>query len=195
MERADNHVSVDQLRQLIVYNPETGKMYWLHRGVEWFENSGARTAQQVCDTWNARYAFEEAFASPNSFGHLTGSVLGRYTLGHRVAWAMHHGAWPSGRIDHINGDPADNSIKNLRLATPEDNARNASRSRRNKSGVTGVRWYAQSGKWHVQISKNHRNHHIGFFNDFNEAVAARKQAELDFGYHPNHGRAPHHREA
>lgn len=71
------------------------------------------------------------------------------------------------------------------------NMRNMKRSRRNKSGVTGVRWDKASSRWHVQIGDGRgKNRHVGLFTDFEQAVAARKSAETKAGFHPNHGRAP-----
>lgn len=187
-------VDPDILRKLLSYDVDSGKLVWRYRGVDWFENVPHRSAEGVCATWNKRYAGHEAFTSTGPWGHKFGSVLGVHLAAHRVAWAIHFGIWPEGWLDHINGDPGDNRICNLRAIGPVGNARNASRSRRNKSGVTGVRWNAQQGKWHVQIGSGGRNQHIGFFDSFDAAVIARTHAEWQLDYHPNHGRAPHQME-
>jgi hypothetical protein len=178
------------LRQLLRYEPETGRLFWLDRGIEWFTDFPNRSALAVCVTWNKRYAGREAFTSAGPWGHRFGSVLGVSLAAHRVVWALHHGQWPDKWLDHINGDAGDNRIENMREVDAEQNARNAGRSKRNKSGVTGVRWYPQVNKWHVQIGVNGRNQHIGKFDNFDEAVCARAEAEKQFGYHSNHGRAP-----
>lgn len=178
------------LRELLRYEPETGQLFWLERGIEWFNDFPKRSALAVCVTWNKRYAGKEAFTSAGQWGHRFGSVLGVHLAAHRVAWALHYGEWPGHWIDHINGDPRDNRIVNLRNAGPQENSRNAARRRDNKSGVTGVRWYPQVQRWHVQIRHAGRNQHIGMFEDFDMAVRARAVAQQQFGYHPNHGRAP-----
>lgn len=178
------------LRKLLRYEPDSGKLFWRERSVDWFDDVPHRSAAGICVTWNKRYAEKEAFTSAGPWGHKFGSVLGVHLAAHRVVWALHFGSWPAEWIDHINGDPGDNRLCNLRTVTPEANARNARRSRRNKSGVTGVRWNAQQSKWHVQIGSGRRNQHVGFFDSFNDAVIARTQAEWQLNYHPNHGRAP-----
>ena len=40
---------------------------------------------------------------------------------HRVIWALVHGEWPEGQIDHINGVRDDNRLENLRVVTNQDN--------------------------------------------------------------------------
>lgn len=55
----------------------------------------------------------------------------------------------------------------------------------NTSGVSGVSYRKGNQKWQVRIADDQ---HVGYFQTFNEAVAARKAAEKLHGYHPNHGR-------
>ena len=55
--------SPEALRQLLSYDPKTGKLFWKERGPEWFRDTEGRTAQHACKNWNARYAGEEAFTS------------------------------------------------------------------------------------------------------------------------------------
>ena len=58
---------------------------------------------------------------------------------HRVIYEYHYGKIPDGmQIDHINGVVDDNRIENLRLVSPETNARNVKMNSRNRTGVTGV---------------------------------------------------------
>lgn len=145
--------SPEVLRQLLSYDPETGKLFWKERGPEWFEASPTRSADHVRALWNARYAGKEAFtaASGPTRGYRGGCVLGISMQAHRVAWAIHYGEWPAALIDHINGDGADNREVNMRPATQKQNCMN----RRSRSGSSskylGVDWAASSKKWRAQI--------------------------------------------
>ncbi len=58
---------------------------------------------------------------------------------HRLAWLYVHGEMPSGKIDHKNGNPLDNRIENLRIASARMNAQNQRRAQPyNSTGVLGV---------------------------------------------------------
>lgn len=103
---------------------------------------------------------------------------------------MHYGEWPSQFLDHVNGDPTDNRIANLREVTNQENCKNKSINRNNKSGVIGVFFYDHGGYqyWVAYIRAEGRHIGLGYFKRYEDAVAARKQAEIDYGYHHNHGR-------
>lgn len=114
-------------------------------------------------------------------------TLGKQWRAHRIAWFMYYGVEPENEIDHINGDGTDNSIINLRMTDTQGNSRNQRIRSTNTSGVIGVRWNKKANKWVAGIHDEGKNVHLGLFSDFNEAVAVRKQAEKEYGYHHNHG--------
>ena len=91
---------------------------------------------------------------------------------HRVVWLWHNGEWPT-ELDHINRDTSDNRIENLRQVTRTENNYNRRQYHTNSSGVTGVCWSKQKEKWFARIGSKH----LGSYSDFNDAVAARQQAE------------------
>lgn len=126
-------------------------------------------------------------------GILAGTVAGRLQrharsvgLGgiehraHRIIWLMVHGRWPAGAIDHINRDPHDNRLVNLREASPFENAQNAGLSRLNKSGVTGVRFDGRDGRWLAQIRTGGRKVELGRYRSKEDAIRARQQAEAKY---------------
>ena len=178
----------EELRKLLRYEPDTGKLYWLERSAEFFED-GKRSAETACRCWNARHAGKEAFTADDGRGYRTGQIFNCLYLAHRVIWAMVHGAWPADQIDHINGVKDDNRLENLRSVTSGENSRNHPRRADNSSGVTGVTWRPNGSKWTAQISVNDRQVHLGVFIKKDDAVAARKAAEIKYGYHENHGRS------
>jgi hypothetical protein len=173
-------IDVETLRSVLRCEPETGKLYWMPRPSELFPD------KRSANVWNARYAGREAFTAACGDGYRRGTVFYTNLKAHRVIWALVHGEWPADQIDHINGDPSDNRICNLRSVSNAENSRNSARPINNTSGVRGVYWHQSKNKWRARIGKNIS---LGYFADFDEAVAARKAAEAERGYHPNHGRA------
>lgn len=175
---------VGGIRQLLRYEPETGKMFWKERTPDMFTPTN-RTASHQCNLWNARYANKEAFTSVGGDGYLKGTINGVYYLAHRVIWKLVHDEEPD-EIDHKDGRTRRNVLTNLRNVTRGQNAKNLSLRRDNKSGVTGV--YRKGRYWYAHIKANGSLRHLGTFDTIEEAAAARKAAEVAYGYHPNHGR-------
>lgn len=112
-------------------------------------------------------------------------IAGTVYAAHRLIWKFH---CPENiddlMIDHGDGDTLNNRLDNLRPVTPKKNQRNKRRPRHNTSGVIGVGWHAENGKWLARIGCKH----IGFYSDFSDAVAARLAAEIEHNFHENHGR-------
>ena len=182
--------TVEQLRQLLRYDPETGELFWLPRGQEWFEGL-KRPAQQLANCWNAHWAGKLALRVNSTTGYCSGAVLSRPIQGHRVIWSMAHGVPLDevGLIDHIDGNKSNNRLSNLRMVSQQENCRNAKLYKSNTSGVPGVMWEESHKAWSAKINFGGRQRRIGRFKKFEDAVAARKRAEAQHGYHPNHGRA------
>jgi hypothetical protein len=175
------------LLQLLRYEPETGKLFWRERGVEWFEGSAARSASHIGNLWNVRYAGREAFTAVNGNGYFSGHILGSSAVAHRIIWKLVHGYDPD-QIDHINGSRIDNRVPNLREVSAAENTQNQKRRDDNTTGMTGIYRYAHERKhmmWLVRIGSKH----IGYFDCIGQAIAARRAAEIKHGFHPNHGRA------
>lgn len=107
---------------------------------------------------------------------------------HRVAWLYMTGEWPPGEIDHINGDKQDNRFSNLRICTHQQNNHNQAIRRNNTSGVKGVYWSKQQGKWRGQVCLNYKMHHTKAFQDISSAEkAVRDLRELLHGDFAHHG--------
>lgn len=156
-------ISPDEVRKLLYYNPETGKIF------------------HVSDD-------SEAFTYIHDNGYRRGYINRRRYYAHRVAWAIHFGAWPQKSIDHINHDRQDNRLSNLREADHKTNGRNRKLSSNNKSGFNGVGWVKRVSMWQARIKINGKLKHIGFYSDITDAVTARRRAEREHGFHENHGR-------
>lgn len=89
--------------------------------------------------------------------------------------------------DHENGDGLDNRVINLRAVTHKTNMRNLTLYTNNKYGQSGV-YKVRSGRFIASIRLNGKQTHIGTYNTVEEAIEARKEAEVPLGYHDNHGR-------
>ena len=149
----------DYIKKTLAYDPETGMFRRIFRN----SSSTAKIGEWFCGTMT-------------SCGHLRiGTKRGSSFFAHRIAWLLHHGEWPHLFIDHINGDPRDNRIENLRLSSSSENQRNKGPNRNNKSGVKGVS--LNCGKWRATISVNRKKIHLGAFHDIASAQKARETAE------------------
>ena len=83
---------------------------------------------------------------------------------HRIIFLYHHGFIPS-EVDHINMDPTDNRIENLRAATRSQNMQNRKCRADTKSGAKNIFWNSSVNKWQVRMRINGKSAHIGVFED------------------------------
>ena len=167
---------------MVCYNQETGSMTW------------RKKSEQVSDAkrWNSRYAGKEC-GTIDDKGYRR--ILFRFGKGptfkiraHRLAWFIVYGSMPELEIDHINQCKTDNSIANLRDVKRTVNQRNGTRKGNNTSGVPGVSWHKQRGKWCAQANFDGKHYHIGLFDDLTAAADAARQFRSENGFTNNHGR-------
>ena len=114
--------------------------------------------------------------------------MGRIYRAHRLAWLIVYGSFPPDQIDHINGVKHDNRIMNLRAVTHAENSRNRPLYIGNKSGHTGIFYNKRMKKWVAQIGGTDKRVNLGSFENKEDAIEARRIAEINYNYHPNHGR-------
>ena len=106
---------------------------------------------------------------------------------HRIIFMMHYGYIPK-MIDHIDGNPKNNCIENLRQATYNQNNHNAKIRKDNSTGCKNVSWHKIAKKWGVSIMFNKKTKHIGYFDDLELADLVAQEARNK--YHKefaNHG--------
>ena len=140
---------------------------------------------------NGRGGAKKGTAIGNRDGrYIRARTDGKKYLLHRLIWVYHYGDIEEQHtIDHIDGDCFNNKIENLRKCCHTSNMRNTKRNKRNTSGQMGVSWYPKYGKWLVRIGiGNKKRKTLGYYDNYEEAVAVRKQAEEEYTYHSNHGR-------
>lgn len=157
-------LTAERARELLAYDPETGVFRW-----------------RVSPCGRAQIGAETGKPGKNPYGRIV--IDGRLYLAHRIAWLISFGTWPSGDIDHIDGRPGFNALRNLRDVTCQLNCQNIFRAKSSsKSGLVGAHW-SRSGKTFVaQIRYAGKAHHIGSFKTAEAAHAAYIEAKRKF--HP-----------
>ena len=98
-------ISHSELTRLLDYDPETRVFTWLVRCGK--AQAGDRAGSPFKDTAHRRI-----------------QINYRSYKEHRLAWFYVHSEWPEGDLDHEDRDASNNRIKNLRPATPAQNAAN-----------------------------------------------------------------------
>lgn len=156
--------------ELFTCDPKKGHLYWngtIHRGPK----KGTRAGGVRQKKWGDRRVVR--YQNINWYEH-------------RIIWALTHGEEvPKDMVvDHINGDPLDNRISNLRVVTPSVNSRNRAVNVNNTSGRTGVGWHKKTQKWRAYIHTGEEKgaKFLGLFDTKEEAIAARIGAEKVLGY-------------
>lgn len=124
-------------------------------------------------------------------GYIRVAIFRKPVMAHRFAWEFINGPIPDGmQVDHINHNRSDNRIENLRLVTHHENSVNIKMPKNNTSGHIGVHYNKNRGTWQASIGgRNKETHeHLGCFHNREDAIKARKLAEIRLGYHKNHGK-------
>lgn len=156
------------------YNPETGQLLRAMPGSPKFGRAAGYRQ------------FNGRIGSPHRSPHsIRINVLGKFYVAHRIIWEMHNGPIPEGVvIDHINGNPFDNTMQNLRLATMAENSRNSRTPRNNKHGFKGVR-QLPGGKFQARIVVSGKHIALGVASTLEDAhkiyCLASKKYHGDFG--------------
>jgi hypothetical protein len=155
MAKAVDPIPVSELRKLYSYDPDTGQLTRLT----------SRRKEFIGVVTNDSVRLGEHEISVN-----------------RVAWTLYYGYWPSNYIDHINRDRKDNSINNLREASPSENGYNSVQV--NSHGYKGVTWRDRKNKpWLAKIRVSGKRINLGSFETKEAAAQAYEEACIKY-----HGR-------
>ena len=135
---------LEDLKQSLDYNPETGEFRWKVAA----GRSGAGSLA----------------GNVNSNGRFYIRFQGNLYKAHRLAWLLTYGKWPEKMIDHIDGNVSNNRISNLRDVSRSVNLQNQRKaSSNNKSGFLGVSFHEQTAKFRANICLNGKSKHLGLF--------------------------------
>jgi hypothetical protein len=142
---AGTNLTAQRLRELFNYQPETGEFVRLsgRRGYSAGVVAGCRLPD----------------------GRVIIRVDGESYRAHRLVWLYVYGAFPSFVIDHINGDPSDNRLANLRDVPHAMNQQNQRRPHSNNlsSPYLGVSRPNERSKWRALIHFQGKTRYIGVF--------------------------------
>lgn len=158
---ATTDLTAQRLRELLSYDPETGAF------------------TRLVSTCN-RVKVGDVAGTLHHEGYIHIRVGGVIRRAHRLAWLYMMGQWPADEIDHINGRRSDNRWANLRDVSKRNNLENQRRAQAgNKSGLLGVDYRANLGKWTAQIQVNGKKRHLGTFDTPELAHAAYTEAKRE----------------
>ena len=151
-----------ELRKFFSYGLKTGIVY------------------DVLTSKEVSYSDVTGYKAINKYGYKmpTHKLIMLYMLGKE---------FPKAEIDHIDHNRGNNSWYNLRIVCRQTNSRNLSKHKVNTSGFTGVSWHKTKGKWRSHIMVNYKQIHLGLFNNIEDAIEARKEANIKYKFHSNHG--------
>jgi hypothetical protein len=120
-------------------------------------------------------------------GYCEVRVDGKLHGTHRLIYLMHKGDLPR-FVDHIDGNPSNNLIENLREATHAENMRNSKLPITNTSGFKGVYWDKRTDKWVASCSFGSKHYTIGYYTTIiDAAVAVKEFREEHHKEFANHG--------
>jgi len=176
-------MNVQYVREALIYNKKTGILIWNTRPRSHFDSDRAH------NILNGKLAGTEAGTTVNHRGkdYKSLGLDGKRHQAHRIIYLLMTGSWPTEDIDHIDGNGLNNSWCNLREVSHQENQKNMKLPAHNTSGTIGVYWNKRSMRWLASIGISGKQKYIGVFSDYDQAVVARKQAEIDNGFHINHG--------
>ena len=159
MDKVDDVTALlEEMKQYLSYDPETGHFTWIK--LKLFSHL------KVGD-----------IAGTLSDGYILINFNYKKYRAHRLGWLFTYGKWPNNHIDHIDGNRSNNKINNLRDVTPQENLFNIKKVRAG-SGYIGV--YKRKYSWQTRIGLNGKDIHIGYFKTPELASEAYQAAKLKY---------------
>lgn len=153
-------ITIERLKDILDYNPETGIFLWLKYGGQ--KKIGDKAGSKRDD------------------GYVIIQIDGKGYYAHHLAWFFVYGEWR--KLDHKDLIKSNNKIDNLRPATTQQNAFNQGEKRKNKMGIKGITIDKRTGKWIAYIKINNKSKYLGSYITPEEAGEAyRKMAEKYHG--------------
>lgn len=145
--KTQNHLTSEEIKDRLHYESDTGRLIW-----------------KKCR--NSKKIGTEA-KSLDLCGYVQVNISGKVMKGHRIAWAIYFGEWPSDSLDHLNGVRNDNRIVNLRCVNGTINAQNKRNgSCKSATGFLGVSLSPKNcmeKRYRAKIQVGKHQIHLGSF--------------------------------
>jgi len=164
-------ITQEKLKKYLHYNPDSGVFTWVNK-----------------TSSKSRVKIGSIAGTLHHDGYIMIALNKKQYGAHRLAWLYTYGTYPNQQIDHINQVRDDNRLENLREVSAKTNTHNRGTSGRNTSGCMGVVWDKRASRWQARINVDGKRIFLGMFTEFSDAVNARKNAEVLYGFHENHGK-------
>lgn len=161
---------LDVLQKLFRYDPQNGELLCNVWKTPSPGSNDINRDRARCEAWNAD-VYGKPVGCAGKHGRRRVCVAKRLYYVHRVVWKLVHGVEPDGIVDHIDGDPSNNKIENLRLVSASVNSRNKVSSIRSKSGYRGV--YHRDGRYMAAAKIDGAFIILGWFDNPEQAYAER----------------------
>lgn len=164
----------EYLNECFVWN-YTGKLIWKERPVSHFKSDAH------CNGFNTRFANKPA-GCMSVGGYHQVTLAGRTTGAHRVLYMLYHNTTiPEGlQVDHEDGNRSNNTFKNLRLGTCNQNIFNSGKRKDNTTGYKGVSLYGAKKRFRAHIRGDGKQVHLGTFSTAEEAHEAYQIASVKY---------------
>ena len=117
----------------------------------------------------------------NKKGYIQICINNKKYLLHRVIYKYFNEEWDitdsssNNQIDHIDINPINNRIENLRRVNQSQNNRNQNKRKNCSSQYKGVSWHKRDSKWFAQIRIDGKLKHLGYFTNEEEAYECYKK--------------------
>jgi hypothetical protein len=163
-QRKENkHISYERLVEVLNYDTDIGIFTWKAK-------------------INTTTVVGNIAGHKDKLGYITIRIDGKTFKSHRLAWLYVYKIWPEKFLDHINRNPSDNRICNLREISRRGNAINKMPKRISKSGIVGVYLSQSAHRWYALVTVRGKDIFLGSSPSKIEAAKLRRKGEIEYGY-------------
>lgn len=148
------------LQKILKYNPDTGEFTWL-------VSRGNVTVGSPAGT-------------KDTSGHIKIGINGIRYMAHRLVFLYMFGELPIGIVDHIDKNPSNNALSNLREVHFAENQKNRKDSTKIQSGFTYITYKEEKEAWRVELGANCGRKPIGYYKNLDLAIKALEEALIEY---------------